>query len=84
MSNYCKRIWLNPKQSASTGSVVVFDGKATWGYKKPEHTRFLELSDCHGKVKLHQCKFETKKTYIKKIKLLYKTIGKYIEHLEES
>ena len=80
---YNKRLWLNGKQSSSTGSVVAFSGKIKWNKKDEGRiNRFLEISDCQVKVRLHQCYEDTDKMFIKKLKKLRNFIDKYIEFIE--
>jgi hypothetical protein len=85
MKTYSKRLWLNSSNNPSTGSVVAFSGKVQWRKKeKPEKTQFLELSDCHCKVRLHQTYGDSDKAYLKKIKKLKNFLGDYINYLEEN
>ena len=60
---YSKRYWLNPEGHASTGSVVVFDGPSTWldDQGNVERMMLVEIADCHGKVRLHQAKTDTRR-----------------------
>ena len=73
---------MNPLKSDSTGSVVAFDGDIVdfEGEKYPE--TFLEISDCHHKVRLHITSDDTRKQFISKLKLLNSEIDKFIKHLE--
>jgi len=82
---YNKRLWLNGKNSPSTGSAVAFSGKVKWGNEKKQQRweRFLEVSDCNCKVRLHQVYEDTDKIYIKKLKRLRNFIDDYIKYLEE-
>jgi hypothetical protein len=83
-SFYNKRRWLNSNKSDSTGSVVAFDGKVTDLDTKKEYTqRFLEITDCHHKVRLHQTSDDTTKDFIKKLNILKNEIKKFINHLEK-
>lgn len=82
---YNKRVWLNPKTSDSTGSVVAFDGKVTdldTGKKYPQ--TFLEISDCRSKARLHLTSDDTKELFIKKMKMLKNEIDLFIKHLEKN
>jgi hypothetical protein len=80
IKKYNKRIWLNSKESPSTGSVTAFSGKVKWGSedKQERIERFLEIADCICKVRLHQCYEDTDKMFIKKMKKLRNFIDDYI------
>lgn len=80
---YNKRIWLNDETKDSTGSVVAFDGLITdldTGARYEQ--RFLEISDCRRKIRLHQSSDDSKEDFIKKMKLLHSTVHDFINHLE--
>jgi len=80
---YCKRMWLNKGTSASTGSVVAFHGKTTYGNRKQEIVTFLEIADCHSKVCIHQIKKDTRSSFIQKLRLLVNTINDFANFLED-
>ena len=85
--SYHRRVWLNPPKSSSTGSVVAFDGMAQWSMGANDnraHAMFLEISDCHGKVRIHASRFESRRAFSKKIRKLAKVIAKFAEHLESA
>jgi hypothetical protein len=75
-----KRVWLNPDESSSTGSVVVYSGPAYWNKKKK--TSFVEIADCLGKVRLHKSDLDTEKQFIEKVKLLRDTLDWFINELK--
>ena len=81
---YNKRTWLNKNSLSSTGSIVCFSGNATYGDKDPYFVQFVEVSDCNGKVKIHQGKFETNLHFLKKVKRMKDELLKYIEYLENN
>ena len=81
MKTYCKKKWLNEKNSPSTGSIMTYYGLTFWGKKEPQ--MFIELADCHCKVRLHKTNDDTIKQYIKKIKLLEKTLHNYVKFLQK-
>lgn len=78
---YNKRVWLNTGQSASTGSVVCFDGILD-SWEGTYRSIFVEIGDCRGKVRLHNSYSETKEQFINKIKGLQKELTDFINHLE--
>lgn len=43
---------------------------------------FLEVTDCHGSIRLHKCKDYSIEDFVEKMKLLRNEIDKFIEHLE--
>ena len=80
---YSVRLWLNKGESPSTGSVVAYSGISPWGTdKNPEHSTFLEISDCRGSVRIHQSNIETQREYIDKLMLLSKNIDDFAIWLE--
>ena len=79
---YNKRTWLNAIKSDSTGSVVAFDGKVTYGNELVDST-FLEVSDCRHKIRLHLTSDDDKQDFIDKMKLLRNEIDEFINHLEK-
>ena len=81
MLHYNSRIWLNPEDISSTGSIVCYAGESPW--KGIKYTRFVEVADCHGKVRLHQTDKETLPAYIKKLKTMHAALGDYIRELEK-
>lgn len=82
MSHYNSRIWLNSTESHYTGSVTCFDGVVSNRGKPPERYTFLELSDCHGKSRIHYDNNLDMIAFIDKLKLLKNEIELFIAHLE--
>lgn len=86
MGNYVERIWLNPEDHSSTGSVVVFDGEASWSsgddHSKPCKIMYVEISDCHGKIRLHQSKYDTREQFRVKITLLRDTLSRFLDAID--
>lgn len=80
---YNRRTWLNRKFSPSTGSVVTFFGhrynKEGYAYEEI----YLEISDCNLKTRLRRDRDDTRKDFIKKMKLLKKEITLFINYLED-
>ena len=79
---YNCRTWLNPTSSDSTGSVVAFDGKVTYGDHLVDST-FLEIADCRNKIRLHLTSDDTREDFIQKMKILRTEIDLFIEYLVE-
>lgn len=81
---YNKRVWLNPSSSESSGSLVAFNGKRKSRQESKNINitcRFLEISDCCGKIRIHQCWEDSKEDFITKLKLMNKEINEFIVHL---
>lgn len=82
---YNKRIWLNTDDSHYTGSIVLFDGVDVINHgKKLDRYSFVEISSCHGKVRIHKDDNLTMEDYIQKLKLLETEICEYRKHLESN
>jgi hypothetical protein len=82
--SYNTRTWLNSTESHYTGSVVCFDGIVSNRGKPPEQYTFLELSDCHGKSRIHYDNNLDMAAFIQKLRLLQSEIDNFIEHLENN
>ena len=84
MSMYSKRVWLNKDSSASTGSVVAFHGDSSWRETdgKPEKTSFLEVSDCHCKVRLHRSYTDDMPSFVAKLRKLAAVAEEFATFLE--
>ena len=84
-TKYNSRVWLNPTESDSTGSVVSYDGTVTDLDSKEEIIfRYLEIADCRTKVRLHQTSDDTKEMFINKLRTLRGELDLFIDHLENS
>ena len=81
MKKYNNRIWLNPPGSASTGTVVSFYGDILQ-HKKKIHWRYLEISDCHYKIKLHKTEEDSDQDFIDKLTVLRDEIDEFITFLK--
>lgn len=80
MKNFCLRKFLNIASSDFTGSVVAFHGKGRW--QSDEVITFLEIADCHNKVRLHNSNTETIAVFVRKLKLLRTVLNQFINYLE--
>lgn len=83
--SYNRRAWLNPPQSHFTGTVVCHDGVVSNQGRAPERYSFVEISSCHGKVKLHADKNDGEDQdfqFLKKIDLLILELTDFRDHLE--
>lgn len=85
MNVYTKRKWLNNNKSASTGSIVVFDGDMTWRKgENIERFTFVEFADCHGKIRLHCAEEDTIEEFIEKVKMISNVMNDFVKHLEST
>jgi len=83
MKTFNKRVWLNRPDSPSTGSIVVFDGEIQWRSDRPiERESWLEVADCHCKVRLHRCYEDTQSDFLKKVETMRDVLDEYINHLK--
>jgi hypothetical protein len=80
-NTYIKKKFLNSDASASTGAIVVYDGQAPWTMKK-QRTRFIEVSDCHQSIRLHQATQDSLSDYTAKVSALIKVLQDYKKHLK--
>lgn len=83
MPTYKKTTELNDSNKPSTGMVTAYAGKSPWPKAIKEYY-FLEVSDCHSKVRLHNSQIDTKKDFIKKLRKLRNAIDKFIDYLENT
>ncbi len=72
---------LNKGSHPSTGQITCYAGKSPW------HTRddlyYVEVQDCHHKVRLHRCDIDSKKDFIKKLKKMRDALNSFIAFLEK-
>lgn len=79
---YNNRVWLNSENSASTGSVVCFDGILD-SWEGMYRSMFVEISDCRNKIRLHNSYSDTKEEFIIKLENLQDILTDFIKHLKE-
>jgi hypothetical protein len=80
---YNKRTWLNKETCDSTSSIVAYDGEVTdidTDNKYPQ--LFLEIADCHHKIRLHKTSDDTYEDFLDKMKLLKSEVEQFIQYLE--
>ncbi len=72
--------WLNPPESPSTGSMVCYDGDVE--YSEGEFPCvFIEISDCHQKIRLHMAHTDTMVDFINKIEKMQNALKNFRNHL---
>jgi hypothetical protein len=82
---YNIRQWLNPETSSSSGSIVAcHEPEAFYRNGEPFDSLFLEISDCHQKIRLHKAYKDSRLDFYKKLKVLHKVIGDFIIYLEKT
>ena len=79
--SYSKRVWLNPDDSPSTGSVVAFYGAPNWKDDDGDFA-FLEVSSCHRKVRLHKTNKDTLQEFADKMRKLAEVANNFADFLE--
>lgn len=79
---YVTREWLNPDMSDLTGSIVCFDGRVIDFEGKEFPEIFVEIADCHRKVRIHKTSDSTDDEFLFKLRNLRNEITKFITHLE--
>lgn len=80
---YCKRTWLNKKNSPSTGNIVCFDGDTTHNGNVARNM-FVSISDCYNSARLHLTEDDTIDDFIYKITTLRDELSSFINHLEKN
>lgn len=78
---YNHRTWLNPEDSRSTGSIVCFDGETEFA-EGLDRDSFIEIADCHGKVRLHKSSDDSATEFIQKLSVMCNEIDCFIKHLK--
>lgn len=80
---YSDRQFLNKSESGSTGNVVAFHGKASWGDAQNTQT-FIRISDCHVSATLHKVENDSVQDFINKLAKLEKVINNFRIALENN
>ena len=77
---YKTETWLNPEDSPSTGSIVCYDGDVE--YTEGEAPcMFVEIADCHNKVRLHCAHTDTTEQFIDKLDKVINSLKRFRSHL---
>lgn len=76
--------FLSSPNFPSTSSIVCYKGPPNWTHESnPDYEdKFVEISDCHSKIRLHQTDIETDADFIRKLKRLEHELKTFIEYLE--
>lgn len=79
---YNRRTFINPLTSHYTGSITCVDGRNIINQGKLlDRYSFVELTDCHGKIRIHRDANLFEGDYISKINLLINELTYYRDHL---
>lgn len=65
-----------------TGSIVCFDGSVMDFEGKEYPETFVEIADCHRKVRIHKTSDSANEEFLFKLRNLRNEITKFITHLE--
>lgn len=84
VTRYKRAAWLNGSESPSTGSIVCYDGSLQYEDTGDRMVpcRFVEISDCHQKVRIHQTHTDSLEEYKNKIDALIMYLSQYRAHLD--
>lgn len=83
--NYNIRLNLNPETSHYTGSIACVDVEDVINQGKfTERYTFVEIADCHGKVRIHKDPNLEMKEYIHKLRLLSVELMRFSTFLEDN
>lgn len=77
---YKSQSWLNTSDSPSTGSIVCYDGDIEYTEGEAPCI-FVEIADCHNKVRLHLAHTDTTAQFIDKIDLMINALKNFRNHL---
>lgn len=72
--------WLNSQTSSSTGSIVCYDGVFE-GTEGSCYCTFVEIADCHNKVRLHRSHVDTNEEFLEKVNSLITILSLFKNHL---
>jgi hypothetical protein len=82
--NYCRRVWLNPGDQSLTGSIVTFNGDSAWkGENGPVKVSFVEVADCHNKVRIHGGDYDSISQFADKVELMRDTLTEFVQYLRK-
>jgi len=76
---YNKRTWLNDIDKPSTGSMVSYHGQSDWSEKD---ICFIELADCHSKIRLHKTDNDTMQEFCRKLRTIANDAELFAKYLE--
>lgn len=80
-TRYKKTSQLNSNDSPSTGSIVCYDGCLPGENYRDFSDQFIEISDCHNKIRLHRAQFDNVTDWLNKIDTLIIDLQQYRNHI---
>lgn len=80
-TRYKKTVDLNEELSPYTGSITCYDGEIIYDEGKPFQEQFVEISDCHNKVRIHRGRCQGEIDYVNKLIKMKDAISEYLDHL---
>jgi hypothetical protein len=80
---YCRKIFLADEDLSSTSTLVCYEGPPAWKDKdRPEfREKFVEIGNCHCKIRLHKTDAETDRQFLLKIALLRDQLSEFLDYL---
>ena len=82
--SYKTTTWLNPPTSPSTGSIVCYDGSYPIKGEEDKRHMFVEISDCHNKIRLHKMENESPLDFKRKISILVDALTQFSDHISKN
>ncbi len=80
MKTYKQLTELNRRGHPSTGQIICYAGYGPWN--AADDNKFIEISSCDQKIRLHKVGVDSDKQWIAKMKKLRDAVDKYIQFLE--
>lgn len=65
-TRYKTTVDLNEENSPYTGSITCYDGEIIYDDGKPFQEQFVEIADCHNKVRIHRGHCQNESDYVNK------------------
>lgn len=80
-SHYKLTSELNPQDSPSTGTLTCYDGDIEYSDDGVQPCIFIEIADCHQKIRLHMSHTDSIVDFLKKIEKMINALKKFEHHL---
>lgn len=64
----------------STGSILCYDGNTEYD-DGPFQNQFIEVQDCHNKIRLHRSCFDSEFDWLCKVSKMIQALQRYHDHL---
>lgn len=80
-THFKSQTFLNSKDSPSTGSIVCYDGDIEYCDEEGmQPCCFVEIADCHNKVRLHKTHTDTYLDFTNKLDTLINVLTEFRNH----